>query len=323
MNHDERGPWYLLTGLLIGIALGLVYAWLVQPIKYIDTAPASLRSDFKDQYRALIAAAYLGNNDLVRARARLELIHDADVFRAISAQAQHMLAENGTSSEARALGLLAIALGQAPPGPAIAITQQRSVVLLASPPPTQTFSATDTPVFKIITEQIVDTPSLQTTTAVTPPATDTPVPTSTTSPTPAKTPTPTDTPRPRPTLTPTRTPKPTDTPGGPFLLLSKDKDCEQQYDQPQVQIEALDRFNQPVSGVLVIVNWRDSEERFFTGLKPEKGLGYADYTLTPGVLYTLRLGENGMPVLDLAALECNRQGQGRYWGAWVIKFVQP
>jgi hypothetical protein len=154
-------------------------------------------------------------------------------------------------------------------------------------------------------------------------ATETPAPSSTASPTPGKSATPTSTPRPRPTLTPTRTPKPTDTPGGPFLLLSKEKDCEQQYIQPQVQIEALDRFNQPVAGVLVIVNWPGGEERFYTGLKPEKGLGYADFTLTPGVLYTLRLGENGMAVLDLAALECNRQGAGRYWGAWVLKFVQP
>ena len=38
--RDNRGPWYLLTGLVIGAALGLVFSWLVYPIRYVDTAPA-------------------------------------------------------------------------------------------------------------------------------------------------------------------------------------------------------------------------------------------------------------------------------------------
>jgi hypothetical protein len=28
---EERGPWYLLTGLLIGAVLGLAYAWFYAP----------------------------------------------------------------------------------------------------------------------------------------------------------------------------------------------------------------------------------------------------------------------------------------------------
>ena len=122
-RYEERGPWYLLTGLIIGIILGVLYTRYLQPVEYIDTSPALLRQDFKDQYRLLIAVAYSANGDLVRAKARLELLKDPDVFRALSEQAQHSLAENGSSIEARSLGLLAIALGQAPPGPALAVTQ--------------------------------------------------------------------------------------------------------------------------------------------------------------------------------------------------------
>jgi hypothetical protein len=59
MNSEERGPWYLLTGMVIGIVLGLVYAWVVQPVRYVNTSPGSLRVEFKDRYRALIASAYL------------------------------------------------------------------------------------------------------------------------------------------------------------------------------------------------------------------------------------------------------------------------
>ena len=75
-GQRERGPWYLLTGLIIGVVFGVLYAWLVSPVEYVDTPPASLRADFKDQYRVMIAAAYMANGDLLRARARLDLLQD-------------------------------------------------------------------------------------------------------------------------------------------------------------------------------------------------------------------------------------------------------
>ena len=70
MNRDQRGPWYLLTGLVLGVALGLVYAWVLAPVKYVDTVPDMLREDYKAQYRALVAAAYMATGDLP-----LSLIH--------------------------------------------------------------------------------------------------------------------------------------------------------------------------------------------------------------------------------------------------------
>lgn len=123
MNKDERGSWYLLTGLIIGIVLGMLYTRILQPVTYVDTTPASLSNEYKNQYRVLIAAAFISNGDLVRARARLELLNDPDVFRALTEQAQQTLAQNGSSAEARALGLLAIALGQTAPGTGHTATQ--------------------------------------------------------------------------------------------------------------------------------------------------------------------------------------------------------
>ena len=99
---------------MLGIVLGVLVAWVVQPVTYTNTKPAALRADFKDQYRALIASAYLADGDLVRARDRLMLLEDADPYRALAEQAQRTLAEGTFPQEARALGLLAIALGQPP-----------------------------------------------------------------------------------------------------------------------------------------------------------------------------------------------------------------
>jgi hypothetical protein len=293
MNDGEgRGSWYLLTGILLGIVLGVVYSHYFQPVEYIDTAPAVLRADFKDHYRSLIAAAYLANGDLVRARARLELLEDKDIFRALTEQAQRTLAVDGASADAQALGLLAIALGQAPPGPALAITPAQQV-------PTGT-AALSTPADLTAPspeslEGSIETPLPGELASVQSQATDS-LPNS---------------------------PAATANLEGPFTLLSQEQVCEPKLPAPLIQILVQDQSGQPLASVLVIAAWDGGEERFYTGLKPEKGAGYADFSLTPGLLYSLRIGESGEPVSDLAAVECQTPAGERYWGAWSLTFIQP
>jgi len=141
--REERGPWYLLTGLVIGIVLGLLYAWIVSPIEYVDTTPNTLRADYQDHYRLTIAIAFQSTGDLARAQARLNLLGDDDSALALAEQAQRHRGEGGTADEAQALANLAAILGQAPPpftaSPAPTDTQ--------SPPtetPTLTLSPTET-----------------------------------------------------------------------------------------------------------------------------------------------------------------------------------
>jgi hypothetical protein len=119
---EKKGQWYLLTGILIGFLAGLAVAWIIQPVEYTDTSPASLRPTYKDHYRVLIATAYIASGDLVRAKARLKLLGDENPPQALTEQAQRKLAEGSSPEEARALGLLASAMGQVPPGQPGAIT---------------------------------------------------------------------------------------------------------------------------------------------------------------------------------------------------------
>ena len=112
MNQEERGNWYLITGVVLGLVIGLLYVWLINPVDYVDTAPNTLKPFYKDQYRLMIAAAYDADPDIVRAKARLELLEDGDAYRAVAEQAQHALSEGGTPDEAQALGRLAAALGR-------------------------------------------------------------------------------------------------------------------------------------------------------------------------------------------------------------------
>ena len=118
--REKRGHWYLLTGVLVGFLAGLAIAWIIQPVEYVDTSPASLKSSYKDYYRILIATSYAASGDLVRAKARLELLGDQNPLQALTEQAQRTLAEGSSPDEARALSLLAVTLGQAPPGETVA-----------------------------------------------------------------------------------------------------------------------------------------------------------------------------------------------------------
>lgn len=314
--RENRGPWYLLTGLALGLIIGLAYAWLVRPVQYTNTAPASLRSDFKDQYRVLIASAYASNGDLVRARARLELLQDEDAAKILAEQAQRKLAQDGSTSEARALGLLAVALGEAPPTAVQPDQSSEAPQDESGGSPTPSGGANLTPSPTTVGDE-TSTPSSPTTSTPEEVISDTLAisATLTTTPDPTRTPFLTNTPL------ATRTPTPTQ--GAPFVLQSRESVCDPKLEQALIQVEAYDAAEQPVSGVEAIVNWEGGENHFFTGLKPELSLGYADFIMTPGINYSLRLAEGGQPITDLAAAECEDQDQERYWGSWLLVFVQP
>ena len=88
-------------------------------------------------------------------------------------------------------------------------------------------------------------------------------------------------------------------------------------------MQTYDAAGQGVPGVEAVVEWDGGESHFFTGLKPELGLGYADFAMTPGVVYTLRLAEGGQVIPNLRAGECEAQDGGRFWGSWLLVFTQP
>ncbi len=301
--REQRGPWYLLTGFVIGIAIGLGYAWVVSPLEYQGTSPSSLRADFKDRYRALIALAYVANGDLTRAQARLSLLGDADVTRILAEQAQRTLAEGKSPQEAQALGLLALALGQG-----LSSGSVPSAGSLPTPSTPIGSSATPSPTFTPVPSVGLTAPFQESTTIVsseTQKTIETLLPTSV------------------PTGTPLPTRTPTPTPGAPFILLDRSFICDQNLLAPMIQVIAKDVDGQEVPGVEIVVSWEGGEEHFFTGLKPELGLGYADFNMTPGISYTLRLVDGGQPIPNLAAAECEAEGGSRYWGSWLLVFAQP
>jgi hypothetical protein len=70
---SKRMVWFLIM-MGIGIAGGLVYAWFLNPVQYVDTAPQSLRDDYKADYVLMVAELYQEEQDLELARARLSFL---------------------------------------------------------------------------------------------------------------------------------------------------------------------------------------------------------------------------------------------------------
>jgi hypothetical protein len=120
-------------------------------------------------------------------------------------------------------------------------------------------------------------------------------------------------PRATPTLFPTLS--------APFVLKERAADCRS--DTPGLlQIWIDNAGGQAIPGVRIQIAWKDGEESFFTGLKPEINAGYADYAMTRGLTYSLRVGENGETISDLGVADCTAEGRPELDGGIILRFTE-
>lgn len=277
-------PYYLITGIVLGVVLGLLYAWVWLPVDQFNTHPNSFQQKYKDVYREVIAVAYISNGDLNRAKARLEILGDEDPARRLAVQARENLGDVGDTHQTRALNLLSGHLyADADGKPIVFATENQSVSsdLTGSPETTLTPNLS-------LQETLTLEATLASTITI--------------------------------TALPSRTP--TSTQAAAFELVSFNRVCNPAVQVPLIQIFTFDSANRGVSGVDVLVTWEGGQNQLFTGLKPEYGLGYADFEMTPGVVYDVRVANGGVPMKDLIAEECEIDGE-RYWVTWQVNFTQP
>jgi len=69
----SRRFWFVLA-ILAGIALGLLYGWVINPVQYVETSPDTLRADYKTDYVLMVAEAYHAEGDLSLAVRRLAIL---------------------------------------------------------------------------------------------------------------------------------------------------------------------------------------------------------------------------------------------------------
>jgi hypothetical protein len=276
----------VLGGLVLGLGLGVLYAWVIRPVTYVDTAPVALRADFKDQFRSMIALAYAADGNLPRAQARLALLGDLAPAGALMDQSRRESGLGGSAEAALALADLAGALGPSA-GPSAVATGPTS-------PPTEAPAET----------------------TATSPRTSPSGPTRTpATPTPTLTPLPTFTPRPSPT--------PTVTPGQPFALITNKEVCDPDLQPGLMQVVIEDADGKQVAGAEIVISWDGGQESFFTGFQPELGDGYADYLMAEGVTYSVHLAVDSETAKNLSIPTCQAADGSSYEGGLSLVFKQP
>jgi hypothetical protein len=60
----------------LGAAAGMLYGWVLSPVEYVDTAPNSLRIDYKTDYVLMVAEAYSLDQDVSLAARRVAALGD-------------------------------------------------------------------------------------------------------------------------------------------------------------------------------------------------------------------------------------------------------
>ena len=282
-SSDSRlavGSLFLL-GLIVGLMAALYYAWVVNPIVYLDASPARLHEDFKEEYILLVSQSYAATGNWEQAEERLAALNDDDVAQSVAAQLERYLREGKPAPVMTNLAALAAQLGVN--SPAVAVFA----------PVVGVTGATATPTPASLPE----------------------TPTPTISPTPTNTRPPTHTPA--PSSTPTGVSSPTAVPV--FRLLGQERVCEAEAPAPRIEVDVVDAFLEPLPGVEVVVTWVEGSDHFFTGFKPEKGLGYGDFTMTPDISYSVFL-VGGSPTVGGLRIEPCDPDEGGLAGGWRLTF---
>jgi len=282
--------WEWLPCLAIGIGLGLAYAWIVAPAPLAGSSPNQLRPDFKDAYRGAVASAYAATGDLQRAKARLELLKEPQPEQGLVAQAQRALSAGLPFDHAQDLARLASDLQS---GTSSITPAQAELPPAAEPSPIPRPSATgilasSTPALVASASAPAPSPALTSSGTVSPP---------------------------------TRTPLPS--PSAPFTRVSTRDICDPALPAGTLQIQVLDRSGDPFPGIEITITWSGGEERFFTGLQPELGAGYADYEMVSGTTYALQIARMGAPVTGVRAPSCPGPAGSSFVGSLEITFQAP
>lgn len=225
-------PVILAVALVVGLAGGLVYTWVLDPIETYDASPDSLYVEDKLVYLAMIGDLYAQEGDLAEAEARLsELDVEADGA-ALVALIEGSLDRGGRPEEMRNLARLAGDLGAS--GGVL-------MVFAAVPVPTEESTPAD------------------------------PAQAGTES------------------LGPSPTPAPTVTPAPSYRLIEQTAICAEPGRPGRIAVQVHDAAGNGLAGVEIVVTWSTGQDRFFTGLRPEQGVGYADFDMEPQIEYDVSL----------------------------------
>ncbi|MDF1512200.1 MAG: hypothetical protein P1S60_00165 [Anaerolineae bacterium] len=323
-----------IVGLVLGLAAGLVFTWVIAPVEYINTFPSFLAASYRQDWIRMTALAYGLEGNLDRTHLRLQGLPEEDIHFVLLQTLEQAVTSSSDLESLRPIAELAAMYG------------------------------VDSPIVKVYTEQEIVSPEMlvvaQTPAATSPP----PAPTATMQP-----PTPMPTPPPDdiasallqvPFTVISHTLACSDSPTIAVLLeLTSTLGIEYAADVSRTLGISPTRLLTPttaltatldltstlditatldLSRTLELTNtlvveeetpepelhtrnwgrqiwllWDDGADRAFTGFRPAYGQGYADFTVIPGRTYNLYIDNPwGVPFMVLQVEPCTPQ-EGEGW----------
>lgn len=256
----------VILGLILGIGGGLLYTWVLSPVVEFDTQPWQLNAADRQQYIVAIMAEYGHTGDFNRAFQRLLALRpQTDPIQEV-AEVACELTTSGYANNSSGLRAVRAMI-------TFYQLQGRSgcaddlIVANAAQP----------------TLVVIELPSA----TLAPPATKTPTPESSI----------------RLTGTPTIPVVPTNLPSSDYEIANIPTACS--IDRPGlIEITVVDFNGQGIPGQTVRVRWDGGESVFATGLKPERGAGYADFQMEAGLSYLVDMPGLSDPSQPLVATTC-------------------
>jgi len=80
--HKNRLVGFIIA-IVVGIAAGLIYGWVINPAGVKNTSLESLRDDYKADYVLMVAESYASDSNLPGAVERLEALSNSDAITAV------------------------------------------------------------------------------------------------------------------------------------------------------------------------------------------------------------------------------------------------
>jgi hypothetical protein len=213
-----------------GLAGGLFYTWMLDPMAPRDVSPDSLSVEDKLTYLALIGDLYGCEGDLARATGRLAELGVAANGAGLADLIEQYLDRGGRPEDVRNLAQLAKDLG-ASGGVLLVFGSEPSPSPVSSPSPPVARPASSA------------------------------------------------------------TPSPTATPAPNFRLIEQTALCAGAGQPGQIAVRVQDAEGKELPGVQIVVSWATGQDRFFTGLRPDRGPGYADFDMRPEIEYEVALAD--------------------------------
>lgn len=287
MARKYRVSWIaLLLGLAIGLALALTYTWVINPVVEYDTRPHQLSAEARRDYLIAISLAYREDSDLRLAVDRMvELRLPDDPFQVLAEEACTLVEQGVNTNSMRNTIEAMIALYKPQGRTGCADTSDMFVIEQATPTP----FPTAIPVTATLVPPATKTPTLSAPVVLTPP-----------------------------TLAPTR--QPTEVPQtNDYIIANIQTFCSVELAGIiEVYVQWPGEGDQP--GIPVRVSWDGGEDIFYTGLKPERGDGYADFQMEANRNYSVELPQRSRRSNPLAASQCTTESGERSTTSYRVVF---